>query len=82
MFFRRKDKQPTEKMLRIISEHRARQRDTVSIGAIYHGKCIGCIYVKDNDSRAGIEWCLGCRYSNFDIRIPDRSATLPNDINV
>ena len=80
MFFKRRDAQPTEKMLKAIAEHRDRQitgERPDLLGAIYHGGCLRCVYQKDNDTRAGIEWCLGCMYSNFNQTLPDRSARLP-----
>lgn len=69
--------QPTRSMLRAIAEFRNSKKPTHT-GAIYHGGCIGCVYLKDNDTRAGIEWCLGCHYSNNNLSLPDRSARLPS----
>ncbi len=82
MFFRRRVQQPTAKMLKAIGEHRERQRTGERpdlLGAVYHGGCLGCVYLKDNDTRSGIEWCLGCSYSNFNQSLPDLSARLPRE---
>lgn len=80
-FFFKAEARPTDKMLRAIAEHRRRQvtgeRPDLE-GAVYHGGCLRCVYLKGNDNRAGIEWCLGCMYSNFNQSLPDRSAYLPD----
>lgn len=81
MFFKKRDAQPTDRMLRAIAEHRRRQQTGERpdlLGAVYHGGCISCVYLKDNDTRSGIEWCLGCCYSNYNQSLPDRSAILSN----
>ena len=79
--FSKPDIRPTDKMLRAIAEHRHRrvtgQRPDLE-GAVYHGGCLGCFYLKDNDNRAGVEWCMGCVYSNFNQSLPDRSVRLPD----
>ena len=76
VFGKRELPQPTPRMVKAILEHRRRQitgERPDLLGAIYHGGCLPCLYAKDNDNRAGIEWCLGCMYSNFDQSLPDLS---------
>lgn len=72
-------RRPTEKMLIAIAEHRQRvkngERPDLE-GAVYHGGCLRCMWMKDNDTRAGVDWCLGCMYSNFNQNLPDRSLKL------
>ena len=72
-------RQPTRKMIDAINRFREDQKTGARPhldGAIYHGGCLGCLYLKGNDNRAGIEWCLGCLYSNFNQSLPDLSVRL------
>ncbi len=80
-WLKRRPLQPTPKMLRAIAEHRERERTGERpdlLGAVYHGGCLGCVYLKANDTRAGIEWCLGCSFANFNQSLPDLSRKLPD----
>lgn len=78
-WFKRKPPQPTHRMLKAIAYFRDCQTTGARpdlLGAVYHGGCLGCVYLKGNDTRAGIEWCLQCKYSTFDTSLPDLSQQL------
>lgn len=81
--FRRRPVQPTPKMLKAIAEFRYNERHGIRPdldGAVYHGGCLGCVYMRGNDMRTGIVWCLGCRYANFNSSLPDLKRGLPEVI--
>lgn len=60
-------------MQRAILKFRKNQQEGVRpdlLGAVYHGGCLGCPHLAGNDTHEGIEWCLGCSYSNFNESLP------------
>lgn len=58
------------KMAAIISDAKKEGTD-----AVYHGGCIGCIWLKGNTTVEGIKLCLGCSYSQWNRSLPDLSIT-------
>lgn len=76
IFKARKKVEPTISMQRAITKFRKNQQEGVRpdlLGAVYHGGCLGCPHLAGNDTHDGIEWCLGCSYSNFNESLPDLS---------
>ncbi len=38
---------------------------------MFHGGCSGCVFRLQATTHAGIEYCSGCLYMNFDSKKPD-----------
>jgi len=50
-----------------VAEAQQKDRD-----AIFHGKCLGCIWKKGNNQGEGLRFCIGCAYSTFNNHMPNR----------
>lgn len=46
---------------------------------IFHGACIGCIWLEGNSTGENLRYCMGCAFSTFADHLPNRRIKLADD---